>query len=1220
MKISFFLLLLSSVQLVSAQSFRRAGPPEFPGGGEIVAFSDLDGDGDNDVLFLYAYYENDGTGNFVRQAAKGLPGGRYGQYTYATGDVDGDGDLDVLAVSENQFQETTTRLYTNNGNGAFSEVVGIEFIGVSFGSIALADIDGDGDLDVLVTGSNDAAEPVAALYQNDGGGHFTEITGHSLTRVKNSSVAFSDVDGDGDQDLLITGAEANFSPVTNLYFNDGSGNFTLDSNSPFQGVSQGNTVFADVNNDGFEDIWISGSIDGFDRVADIWINNGAGGFTSRGFFQTHSYGDVAFADIDGDGALDLAVTRSTNFSDPETFIYKNNGLGDFTSIPTNDVLDVGEEGSLAFADADGDGDQDLINSGTTHNFNHITKLYFNDGTGTFTDRTLSPFTGVKNSDADFADVDGDGDEDVAITGVDASGQLSTKLYLNDGLGSYQEVLSTPFEAVQNSSLAFTDVDNDGDQDLLITGANSTGRSSTKLYNNDGSGSFTEVSGTPFENISSGSAAFSDIDGNGSQDLLLIGDNTQSSTTVARLYTNDGSGNFVEKFGIPFEPLANSTTSFSDIDNDGDEDVLLIGTQGAKLYLNDGSGNFLEKMNLPFDAVSSGIGGVADFDGDGDQDILISGNPGSFQELNYYFNDGSGNFVESPTIHHQSAILSGDIAFADLDNDDDVDFIITGRASSGSDPQTKLYINDGQGNFEHYRSVPFERLQEGSVDIADVDSDGDQDVLLTGVADPFSSGPDRFLAQLYINEIDTSFTQYTGMPLSGVDESSVAFSDIDNDGDLDALITGLDNLSQASTELYANDGQGDFSQLTTTSFEDIAEGSVAFSDVDGDGDPDALLTGHNSAGMPIAKLYSNNGQGTFSESLGTPFEGVGHSAIAFADVDDDGDSDVLITGQTIARLPITKMYSNNGQGSYTETNTAVFDGVHHSSIAFLDLDGDGDSDALITGENVMRAPISKLYTNDGQGNFSEVTTSQLEGVSHGSVAVADVDGDDDVDILLTGQTATGVPIARLYTNDGQGGFSPRLSTALLSVASSSVTFADLDGDGDEDLLLTGRTGSAIPTTKVYLNDGFGDFSERTETQIEEISHSAVTTADIDSDGDPDLLLTGRLRVGSKIATIYLNNSGGFSSTEEARSPQQASVVVFPNPTVAGVLFVNYTATWATTISLNLYNLQGVAVRQQIHQSQLKESTYPIDISAVPPGIYILEVRDGQQQRFAKVLVR
>jgi len=299
----------------------------------------------------------------------------------------------------------------------------------------------------------------------------------------------------------------------------------------------------------------------------------------------------------------------------------------------------------------------------------------------------------------------------------------------------------------------------------------------------------------------------------------------------------------------------------------------------------------------------------------------------------------------------------------------------------------------------------------------------------------------------------SFTEVIGTPFEPVYYSSIAFADVDGDNDEDVLITGLNSSWMPSTILYINDGSGIFTEAAGTSFEEVTNGSIAFADVDGDNDQDVLITGESSGN--IAKLYTNNGSGFFTEVIGTPFAGVKHSSIAFADVDGDNDQDVLITGEYGIPHVIAKLYTNNGSGTFTEVVGTPFDGVNYSSIAFADVDGDNDQDVLITGNGLIEL-ITKLYTNNGSGTFTEVVGTPFNDVAFSSIAFADVDGDNDQDVLITGDMVGPVAIAKLYTNNGSGTFTEVTGTPFDAVNESSIAFADVDGDNDQDVLITGRT--------------------------------------------------------------------------------------------------------------------------------------------------------------------
>ncbi|MEL6670062.1 MAG: FG-GAP-like repeat-containing protein, partial [Bacteroidota bacterium] len=92
---------------------------------------------------------------------------------------------------------------------------------------------------------------------------------------------------------------------------------------------------------------------------------------------------------------------------------------------------------------------------------------------------------------------------------------------------------------------------------------------------------------------------------------------------------------------------------------------------------------------------------------------------------------------------------------------------------------------------------------------------------------------------------------------------------------------------------------------------VSVGSISFADVDGDGDEDVLITGRDNSSVRISKLYANDGTGSFTEMMGTPFDGVYNGSVAFSDVDVDGDEDVLITGLNNSSVRISKLYINVG---------------------------------------------------------------------------------------------------------------------------------------------------------------------------------------------------------------------------------------------------------------------------------------------------------------------
>ena len=724
---------------------------------------------------------------------------------------------------------------------------------------------------------------------------------------------------------------------------------------------------------------------------------------------------IAYADIDNDNDLDILLTGRIGSGVRTATLYVNDGSGIFTEVPDTPFEGVASKhGAAAFADIDGDNDPDILITGDNDLLIPTAKLYVNDGTGTFTEVLGTPFEGVSLGSVSFSDVDGDNDLDVLITGGIEAGGLIAKLYSNDGTGTFTEVMGTPFEGVEDSSVAFADVDGDNDEDLLITGQGTIYSGIAKLYRNDGTGNFTLVTGTPFVGLELGGIAFADVDGDNDQDVLFTGYVFGAPTfQSAILYRNDGMGNFTEVAGTNFQEVVISSVAFADIDGDNDQDVLITGqdntlTSNTKIYSNDGNGNFTVIAGDPFVDVDDGGIAFLDVDGDNDQDALITGRlaDGITRVAELYSNDGNGNFTELEGTPFEG-VQASSMAISDINADNFQDVFLTGANGSGT-PISKLYSNDGLGNFIQIAGTPFEGVSFSSVAISDINGDDYPDVLLTGAN---SSGTP--ISKLYTNDGLGDFTLMPGTPFEGVESSSVFISDINGDDFRDVLLTGANSSGTPISKLYTNDGLGNFTLMPGTPFEGVESSSVVISDINGDDFPDVILTGANSSGTPISKLYTNDGLGNFTLISGTPFAGVASSSVVISDVNGDDFRDVLLAGRNSSGVPITKLYTNDGLGNFTEMAGTPFDNVEYASVAFSDVDGDNFLDVLLTGANSSGEGISKLYLNDGLGAFTEYLFTPFDGVQSGSIAFSDLNGDNDPDVLITGRNNSSFPIARLF---------------------------------------------------------------------------------------------------------------------------------------------------------------------------------------------------------------
>ncbi len=341
------------------------------------------------------------------------------------------------------------------------------------------------------------------------------------------------------------------------------------------GVMNGSTAWGDYDSDGDLDILLAGH-DGTNPISKIYRND-AGVFTDSGAVLTGLYfSSVAWGDYDSDGDLDVLIAGYDGANEISK-IYRNDGAGGFTDIAAG--LSGVALGSIAWGDYDSDGDLDVLLSGNDGT-NPITKIYRNDGAGGFTD-IAAGLVGVQLGAASWGDMDSDGDLDVALSGASSSGSV-TKIYRNNG-GTFTDI-GAPLTNFITSAVAWGDYNSDGRLDLLITGVDGVTLVAT-IYRNDGDGAFTAI-GAGLPGLSWGSVAWGDYDSDGDPDILLAG--SSATGLVATVYSNDGGGAFTDA-AAALTGVAIGSIAWGDYDSDGDLDILLAGNDGAnpitKIYRN-----------------------------------------------------------------------------------------------------------------------------------------------------------------------------------------------------------------------------------------------------------------------------------------------------------------------------------------------------------------------------------------------------------------------------------------------------------------------------------------------------------------------------------------------------------------------------------------------------------------------------------------------------------
>lgn len=327
----------------------------------------------------------------------------------------------LVAANDNNLDQ----LIVSDGAGSFttvSDLPGGDPAQHYTKSVAICDMNGDGFADILsvdwITGPR--------MLINNGNNEFTasELPDNGGA-VNGMSIICSDVDGDGDLDVVV----GYVNQPNQLLFNDGSGSIMGAINLPGGSVWTNQVIAADMNGDGNEDI-----IMGNDQINHLLINNGNGQFTKvdlpglvNGGTMTVS---IAAADIDNDGDLDLIIGNEN--AGTANYMLLNDGNGSFTlqTLPGGNLRTFG----IYASDMNGDGNVDIIvgNHGGGSDYDGENQVLFGDGSGSFTVQAL-PGGDTHTTSVITADVDDDGDLDIIV----ANGYYDeSQLLINDGAGSF----------------------------------------------------------------------------------------------------------------------------------------------------------------------------------------------------------------------------------------------------------------------------------------------------------------------------------------------------------------------------------------------------------------------------------------------------------------------------------------------------------------------------------------------------------------------------------------------------------------------------------------------------------------------------------------------------------------------------------------------------------------------------------------------------------------
>ncbi len=850
----------------------------------------------------------DNTKSFTLQASP-FPGLSKG--AVAWGDYDNDGDLDVAIMGQSPTSGSVTALYENE-NGVFVNT-NQNFVKLYDGDISWVDINKDGWIDLVVSGYGD--KPYTSLYINQQGSYFESTDDYGLPQLYATTVAWGDLDNDGDIDLAIAGLDAADNYLFSTYYREDNQNtFIKEINWGYQGFINGDMKIIDIDLDGDNDIVYSGE-------------NSSGSPIGGHIMNTLMNPDSNFyLSVPALKNSTIEITRINNTSQNRlSFIASGEDSSGNTVLYADPIL----------AGADGAG-------------------------------TEEQYPKLKKGDISVADYNIDGLNDMIFTGENQVGEPVTQLYIQDSNGNFSEAI-LDLQGLRNSTATWVDYDMDGDLDLFLTGEDNTGVK-TILYNseiaNKKNSPPTKITGLEFEDLGYGKVRLSwdkpaDDFSNDLSYMLRLGttpggtelSNTESDLlTGKRLISKPGQihTNFFE---MQLDP-GNYYWSVQAVDNGLKGGSFSEESTFTLIYewkvLNQG-GIVDRKVNGLKDSFIK----LSDLDNDNEMDLIYGSSILSGSE-SYRF-DGKRLIKDINSPFGNFGLISS-AETGDLNGDGISDVLLVEDSS-----KLNVFFSNNQGGY-NVQSLDA-GLHDAKAKIVDLNNDGNPEIVLMGLSSSQSSGRLKFNIYEY-NLADSSFTTTDINNIAALSDVSFDLGDIDNDGDIDFILSGFSAASGLQSFIYSNDtpiGENYVFTQTSNNLVGVNNGTSNLIDYDGDGDLDAVLSG-TSANGDVFEIYMNKlneGITTWPRLNNLGLSPMREGKVDLGDFNGDGYSDLLYSGLLEGIGQTTKLSQFDPSSSGYIASTFDVSDVIKAEVEFGDLDGDGDLDFVISGES-KTAPGSYIF--------------------------------------------------------------------------------------------------------------------------------------------------------------------------------------------------------------------------------------------------------------------
>lgn len=865
--------------------------------------------------------------------------------------------------------------------------------------------------------------------------------------------------------------------AVNITLHDNSTTLTLEEN-PFPGLLNGAVTWGDYDRDGDHDVAVMGQSPTEGTVTAVYENQNGSFIRTVHVFEKLYKGDISWVDVNKDGWIDLVVSGYNEA--PMTKLYLNAEGKSFT--PTNDYgLPQLFDTRMAWGDLDNDGDIDLAISGINKNEEFVINVYNRDDNedrfilDEFTGNEPEVWYGIINGDLKIEDVDMDGDNDVIYSGENIYKQCWGGIYYNTYIENPYREKDDYFLRFKHSSIEAARIKTDqNDLTIIINGEDFYGN--TLLQSNHilvfESKDAQQVDGPKLKN---GDIAVADYNTDGLNDIVFTGED-MLGLPVTKLFSQNKSGRFKES-DITLNGLRNSTADWVDYDMDGDLDLFLTGedASGAKTLLY--KSQTINKVNMP----PSVIAGLK-------TEHLGNG------KVRFSWEKPSDDFSSNLGYVIRIGTTPGGSELSNTESDLETGRRLISKPASIYNNFYETHLDPGN----YFWSVQ--------------------------AIDPGLKGGAFSQEDTFILTYEWKILNQGGIidrRIAGIKDPVIKLGDIDNDNDMD-LIYGSEFDGQVKLLKY----DGKHLRVTRDNlFANVQKlTDVEVGDLNGDGTPDILMNNAANDGTYSLLLYLSTTDGFTLKNLGS---GLYKAKGKIIDLNNDGKVEAVIIGSSSnlvsGKLKMIIHEYTPLTGTFTSTDvSSQLTSITNASFDLGDIDNDLDIDLILNGYSSSNGYQCFIYKNiseaGGSYNFTS-TVNSIAAVVDGTSDLIDIDGDGDLDLVITGTSKTG-DVFDIYENQlvsGSPSFVKFAQSGMTPIRSGKVDLGDFNGDGYSDLLYSGTVGGVgritglseyNPSSKTYTKSSF---------DVSDIINASVEFGDFEGDGDLDFAISGE---SSKVLNSYI----------------------------------------------------------------------------------------------------